>query len=69
MLNWIIRNRIVWSFNCVYLKNVFTNHVFNIYMYKKDLALDNQQRLICHKTKPNLIIYDTKYIFTIILNE
>ena len=24
-----------------------------IYMYKKDLALNNQQLLICHKTKPN----------------
>ena len=23
-------------------------------MYKKDLALNNQQKLICHKTKPNL---------------
>ena len=22
-------------------------------MYKQDLALDNQQWLICHKTKPN----------------
>ena len=24
-----------------------------IYMYKEDLVLDNQQWLICHKTKPN----------------
>ena len=26
-------------------------------MYKEDLALDNLQWLICHKTKPNQIIY------------
>ena len=26
-------------------------------MYKKDLALDNLQWLICHKNKPNLITY------------
>ena len=24
-----------------------------IYMYKEDLALNNLQRLICQKTKPN----------------
>ena len=27
--------------------------LYSIYMYKKDLALINQQLLICHKTKPN----------------
>ena len=32
MLNWIVRNRTVWSFNCVYLQNVFTNHIFNEYV-------------------------------------
>ena len=32
MLNWIVGNRTVWSFNCVYLKNVFTNHIFNIFV-------------------------------------
>ena len=26
-------------------------------MYKKDLALNDPQWLICHKTKPNQIIY------------
>ena len=26
-------------------------------MYKKDLALNNPQWLICHKTQPNQIIY------------
>ena len=28
-----------------------------IYMYKEDLALNNLQWLICHKNKPNQIIY------------
>ena len=28
-----------------------------LYMYKEDLALNNLQRLICHKTQPNQIIY------------
>ena len=31
-LNWIVRNRTVWSFNCMYLQNVFRNHIFNIYV-------------------------------------
>ena len=26
-------------------------------MYKEELALNNQQWLICHKTKPNKYIY------------
>ena len=32
MLNWIVRNRTVWLFNCVYLQNVFANHIFNVYV-------------------------------------
>ena len=28
------------------------NHIYLIYIYKEDLALNNQQRLICHKTQP-----------------
>ena len=28
-----------------------------MYMYKEDLALNNLQWLICHKTQPNQIIY------------
>ena len=32
MLNWMVRNRTVWSFNCVYLQNVLTNHIFNTYV-------------------------------------
>ena len=34
-----------------------TIHLQIIYMYKDDLALNNLQWLICHKTKPNQIIY------------
>ena len=41
--------------------------IYLIYMYKKDLALNNLQRLICHKTKPNkifsIIIVFIKIIF------
>ena len=29
--------------------------IYLIYMYKKDLALNNLQWLICHQTKPNKI--------------
>ena len=28
-----------------------------VYMYKQDLALNNLYCLICHKTKPNQILY------------
>ena len=35
-----------------YQQNVFTNHIYLIIMYKEDLALNNQQWLICHKTQP-----------------
>ena len=28
------------------------NPIYLIYMYKEDLALNNLQKLICHKTKP-----------------
>ena len=34
------------------LQNKFTNHIYLIYTYKQDLALNHQQRLICHKMKP-----------------
>ena len=29
MLNWIVRNKTVWSLNCGYLHNMFPNHMFN----------------------------------------
>ena len=32
MQNWIVRNRTVESFNCVFKQNMFTNHPFNIYV-------------------------------------
>ena len=31
--------------------------IYSIYMYKKYLALNNLQLLICHKTQPKQIIY------------
>ena len=34
----------------MYLTPVYKSHL--IYMYKRDLALNNQQWLICHKTQP-----------------
>ena len=34
-----------------------SNHIYLIYMYKEDLALNNLQWLICQKTQPNQIIY------------
>ena len=33
------------------------NHMYLIYMYIEDLALNNLQWLICPKTQPNEIIY------------
>ena len=35
---------------------MLTRHIYLIYLYKEDLALNNLQWLICHKTKPNQII-------------
>ena len=40
------------SFKNVIYKCVDKSYL--IYMYKDDLALNNRQRLICHKTKPDL---------------
>ena len=37
--------------------NDFTNRIYLIYMYKQDLALNNLQWLICHKTQPNQILH------------
>ena len=36
---------------------MFTNHIYLIFRNKSDLALNKQQWLICHKTKPNLNTY------------
>ena len=32
MLDCIVINRDAWSFNGQYLQNVFTNHIFNVYV-------------------------------------
>ena len=32
MINWIVRNTTVWTFNSVNQQNVFTNYNFNIYV-------------------------------------
>ena len=65
---WLIVNRMIRiryqyskTFNWVpkncYLQNVFSNPIYLIYMYKEDLALNNLQWLICHKTQTNQIMY------------
>ena len=36
---------------------MFTNHIYLIYLSKQDLALNNLQWLICHKTQPNQTLY------------
>ena len=38
-------------------------------MYKQDLALNNLQCLICHKTKPNIHTYTRVYIVANELNS
>ena len=30
------------------------NHIYLIYIYNEDLALNNQQWFKCHKTQPNI---------------
>ena len=45
------------------------NHIYLIYMYKEDLALNNLQWFICHKTKPNpTILFNQKSDFHMIDN-
>ena len=39
----------------------------SIYLYKIDLALNNQQWLICHKTKANNFVFQKDQIFQMIL--
>ena len=44
--------------DCYAIKpNQTKSYMFYLYMYKKDLALNTLQWLICHKTQPNQIIY------------
>ena len=40
---------------------MFTNHIYLIYMHKKDLAFKNRQWFICHKTQPKQAIIKSKY--------
>ena len=38
----------------IYILYIYIHtHTYLIYMYKENLALNNQQWLICHKTKQN----------------
>ena len=41
------------SFKNVIKKCVYRSYIFNMHAYKQDLALNNQQWLICHKNQPN----------------
>ena len=36
---------------------MFTNHIYSLYMYEGDLALNNLQLLIYHKTKSKTNIF------------
>ena len=50
MISWIAWNRRVWHVNCVLILN-WIDWNRTVYMYKMDLALNNLQRFICHKTQ------------------
>ena len=39
------------------VNKMFTNHIYLIYIYKEDLALNNLKWLICHKIESNLTYY------------
>ena len=45
--------------------DLFKNFIYNIcvyliYVYKENLVLNNLQKLICHKTQPTNLYYNTK---------
>ena len=46
----------------------FTNHVFDIYVYKQDLVLSNLQRLICLQTQPTSIFFFQNRSINIIMD-
>ena len=50
MINWIVCD--TWN-HLTLLTYVYKSYMSYIYKYKPDLALNNLQWLICHKTKPN----------------
>ena len=41
---------------------MFPNPIFNICIYKQDMILNNQQGLICYKTKPNQTKYSSRFV-------
>ena len=43
--------------------------IYLMYMFKKDLGLNNLQWLICHKTKPNSIYSIYMYKKDLVLNN
>ena len=53
MQNWIVWNKTVfWHWNCLLMQNwIVWNR--NVYTNKNGFNLNNQQWLMCHKTKPN----------------
>ena len=64
---WKEKLRLVWE---CYQQNVFTNHIYiYIYIYilniyaLTDLAFNNPQWLICHKTKPNQKKKDVAFLY------
>ena len=61
LLNWIAWNRCFWQLTRTYIKSNW--------LYKNGFALNNQQRLICHKTQINYMgqSYHHEQNFTILL--
>ena len=45
-------------------KCVYKSYIHLIYIYKKDLVLNNLQGLICYKTQPNPNNYNTLLVST-----
>ena len=37
------------------------NHIYLIYVYKEDLAVNNLQHSVCHKTQPNQTINSSQH--------
>ena len=44
------------SYNNYNLQSIRLQIIYLVHKYKQDLALNNLQWLICHKTQPNQII-------------
>ena len=39
------------------------NYIYLIYMYEKDLALNNQETLVCYKTQSNRILSEIGFAY------